>query len=689
MHRLCLFAGPALRGQTRVRHLVIATCVLGLAAVPVRAGQSVPRRVEVECQPENRNQGNEVVVSASKRCEDLINAPATMTVLTEDVIGATPSPRIADLMRLVPGVNIAQTSARDVNITLRGATGTLEDSTLVLLDGRSVYQDFFGFVMWDFFPVDPGQIKQIEVIRGPASAVWGANALTGVVNVITRTPREMAGTTASVQFGQFDRRRPGEGFEGGGLFSINATHAEAISDRFAYKVSGGLLAQEPLVRPAGTIAGTATQYPGFANKGTRQGRLDARADSTLANGGTLILAGGITATDGILHSGLGPLDVRSGSTFKYGRLAYERAGFKLHTFVNALDGDGTFLLQRGLDGKLLGARFENQVYDFEVSHARLTGTRHLLSYGGNVRHNRFGLTMAPHARYRNEGGAYVQDTIYLSEGRVRWIVGARVDGFGVLDKAVFSPRTALLVKPRPNQTIRVSFNRAFRAPSLFNSYIDIDFLVEASLPTGTVQVPAAAVGNRDLKEESLTGYEVAYRAQLGPVTAGAAAYVNRTRNMILFTQTASTEFSYRNFNRVTDRGIELSLESRVNDAISTFGNYTWQDAPTTRGFGSLETNVPPRHRVNAGVSYEQGRYFSSVTTSFQSRAFWQDVLDTRYDGWTDAFTVINVGAGVKSSDGAMTVAVRVTNLTNRAIQEHIFGDLIRRTVIGEVRVAVK
>ena len=80
---------------------------------------------------------------------------------------------------------MTQLSARDVNITARGATSTLATSQLALVDGRSVYLDFFGMVMWDLVPTNPNEIKQIEVIRGPASAVWGANAMSGVVNVIT------------------------------------------------------------------------------------------------------------------------------------------------------------------------------------------------------------------------------------------------------------------------------------------------------------------------------------------------------------------------------------------------------------------------------------------------------------------------------------------------------------------------
>ena len=126
-----------------------------------------------------RSDDEVIVVSASRREEELINAPATMTVVTDEMIRTAPSPELVDLMRDVPGMNVAQTSARDVNMTTRAATGTLSDSTLVLLDGRSIYQDFFGFVLWDFVPVDSTELKQIEVIRGPASAVWGGGVRDG------------------------------------------------------------------------------------------------------------------------------------------------------------------------------------------------------------------------------------------------------------------------------------------------------------------------------------------------------------------------------------------------------------------------------------------------------------------------------------------------------------------------------
>jgi iron complex outermembrane receptor protein len=610
-------------------------------------------------------------------------------------------------------LNVVQSSARDVNVNTRAATGTLSDSLLVLLDGRSIYQDLFSFVLWDFLPIDATEIKQIEVIRGPASAVWGANAMTGVINVISKSPREMLGTSVAVRFGQFDRTVPGQPFDGGGLFSLSVVHARATADRFAYKVSGGLTAQEAYLRPTGLAPGTRKTYPAFANRGTTQPRLDARADYDMADGRQhLVLAGGISGTEGIIHTGLGPLDVQRGSTFKYGRMTYTRSKLKLQVFVNALDAQAPALLQRGLNGQPLAFAFENQAYDVEFSNLHLRGRRHLLSYGGNYRHNNFDLSFAPSARSRDEAGAYAQDEIFLSD-RYRWIVGGRVDRFDVLRKAVLSPRTTFLIKPRPAQTIRLSFNQAFRAPSFVNSYLDTATLTEIDLgAAGAYAFPTAVSGNDRLKEERLTAYEAGYVGRFGRTTFGAAAYVNRTHNMIQFTKTADytssspppgwplppavldrlratgsglpAQFTYLNFDKISDLGAELSADVRVTPGATAFVNYSWQAESKPRGFDISELNQAPTHRVNAGVTATRGQYFASVLGSYVGRAFWQDVLPG-YEGWTDPYTLVDGGFGVHSTDGAMMVALRGRNLLNRSVQQHIFGDIVRRTVTGEVR----
>jgi len=337
-----------------------------------------------------------VVVSASRTEEKLINAPATMTVITAQAIENAPTRNFAELLRSVPGLNLTQVSARDINVTSRGATGTLATGQLALLDGRSLYQDFFGFVMWDFLPVNLEEIKQVEVIRGPASAVWGANAVNGVVNVITKSPREMEGTSVTVGFGIIDRSVSGSDLERGSLVYFSGTHAQALNDRWAVKLSGGGYSQDAMPRPTGVIPGSpGTLYPAFTNTGTTQPKFDGRLDYDFDDGSRLSFSGGVAGTEGIMHTGIGPFDINNGTTMGYGKVSYSRQGLRANVFTNALDGNASNLLTRDVDFKPIGFEFKTNTYDAELSNVHSLAGRHVLSYGGNVRHNAFDLSLAP------------------------------------------------------------------------------------------------------------------------------------------------------------------------------------------------------------------------------------------------------------------------------------------------------
>src|SRR5436190_1703703 len=195
-----------------------------------------------------------VVVSASKTQTALIDAPATMSVISSEMLASTPAQNYGDILRQVPGVNVIQLSARDINVTNREATTTLSSSQLVLLDGRSIYLDFFGLVLWDFLPSNMSDIKQIEVVRGPASAVWGANAMTGAVNIITKAPREAPGISANVTAGGFSRDAGSTIGKGAGqIFGGNVTFAQAPNDRLSYRISAGYFNSDPMPRPIGKI----------------------------------------------------------------------------------------------------------------------------------------------------------------------------------------------------------------------------------------------------------------------------------------------------------------------------------------------------------------------------------------------------------------------------------------------------
>ncbi|HYE88914.1 MAG TPA: TonB-dependent receptor, partial [Vicinamibacterales bacterium] len=451
------------------RNTAVALMLLASTTAFAQSGpQQPPPKPEEAKQPVYEEQ---VVVTASRVEQQLVNAPATVSVVTADVIAATPATNYAEYFRAVPGVNLSQTSARDFNITMRGAASTLATSTLALLDGRSLYLDFFGFVAWDLLPVNPNELRQIEVIRGPASAVWGANAMNGVVNFISKTPREINGNSATLTFGAFGRDVDGGQQLGRGtLFGINATHARAVNNRWAYKLSGGGYTSDPYARPTGLIPnGTGTRYPDFANSGTTQPKFDGRVDYDSDNY-KLVFAGGYSGTDGIFHTGIGPFD-SEGVGIGYGSLRYSRGGLKFNVFTNQLNGDASGLLAIGTNGQPILFDFNTKTYDVELGNISTIGTRNVLSYGGNVRFNTFDLSIAPRGDRRTEMGVYVQDELFLND-KVRLNIGARVDKFDNIDDAVFSPRVTLIVKPLADHAVRVSYNKAFRSPSLINNYLD-------------------------------------------------------------------------------------------------------------------------------------------------------------------------------------------------------------------------
>ena len=277
----------------------------------------------------------QVVVTASKTEQALVNAPATVSLITSQTIAEQ---RLHQLRRPVPRgarrQRHADLGARHQHHQPRRHL-TLSTSQLALVDGRSIYLDFFGFVAWDFLPVNPGEIKQIEVIRGPASAIWGANAMNGVVNVITKSPRELQGSSVTIGVGGFGRETSNRSEGAGALFYVNGSHAQAVNDRWAYKFSAGVYTQDPLARPTGAIPnGTGTQYPTFTNQGTTQPKVDVRVDYDFEDGKQkLVFQGGVAGTDGILHSGIGPFDIDQGTVLGYGKVNYSKDAMKLNFFT--------------------------------------------------------------------------------------------------------------------------------------------------------------------------------------------------------------------------------------------------------------------------------------------------------------------------------------------------------------------
>src|SRR6185295_7275494 len=224
----------------RVLLALLASAALSVSPAGAQQSQTSPA---ASPSPEGPESGvvtrAETVTVASKIEQAVIDAPVAIGVIKAETIMIAPSRNLGDLVRSEPGLNVIQTGPRDFNITARQGTSTLSNSQLALVDGRSIYLDFFGLILWDFVPSNPDDIKQIEVVRGPASAVWGANAHTGVINIVTKLPREAPGGYLTLTGGLFSRDAGSRvGDDAGKTFGTSAGWAAAPNATWSYRLSG-------------------------------------------------------------------------------------------------------------------------------------------------------------------------------------------------------------------------------------------------------------------------------------------------------------------------------------------------------------------------------------------------------------------------------------------------------------------
>jgi hypothetical protein len=287
--------------------------------------------------------------------------------------------------------------------------------------------------------------------------------------------------------------------------------------------------------------------------------------------------------------------------------------------------------------------------------------------------------------------------------------------------------------------VRVAFNRAFRSPSLINNYLETAIVnqldlgrIDPALAGRVYNFPTAAVGYEDLVQETTDAVELAYTGVINNrATVSAAVYYTKNTDEIFFTQTARyratspppgwtaalaplppalalgvlevlppacagltapctsgglpSEFSYRNLGEVINKGVELGIDGAVTEAMNVFANYSYQAKPDP-DFDISEVNLPPQNRVNLGFNFTQSRFTGNLSYSWVDDAYWQDVLGADYSGPTEAYSQVNGAFGVKWGGDKLITTLKVINLFNEDIQSHVFGDILKRQVIGELRV---
>ena len=634
----------------------------------------------------------DVVVTATRREQRTIDAPVSMTVIDRRQIESSPASNTADLLRGVPGLNVVELSARDVSITGRQATSAFAQGQLVLVDGRSIVNDPNGIAFFDMMPVRFDELEQVEVLHGPGSSVWGGDALTAVVNFRTRRPRDIKGGLFAVSFGEIDTR------------GISGRWAGA-KDAWSYKFSGSYYEQGAWARPA-TLPDGSPMPVDFAydNPPTRQPRFDARIDWDRDDNRRWSFRTGYARTSGSLLTPNLPLEFSFLYSFS-ADASYSSPGMDAAVQYRRLVGNALSLL----DGQPSNAVSDTPAAD--ITFRRVIGTRQALVFGGSARDDFFDIAAAPNQSSRFQGGAFVDDQIILSP-KVRTHLGARVDYIQTVGAAV-SPRVSLIVQPAPSSSIRFAYSRAYRPPTLIENYLFVPFSVDIDLGLGQpFALASLSAGNDDLRVARSDGVEVGYTGMLARShTLSATFYHLVVKDEIQFGTSVfyspadpppgwplpaaavpeaalPKTFSFRNVGTLRSRGVEMALDSDWSDHVWTRLSYTWQDEPAlTDAVAQFPTtvNLPPTHQMCLLLGGTRGDWRGSFGATYVDRAFWSDALDPRFWGFTTDYFLVNLSVARTIPRAHSEVVLNVTNLLNKKVQQHAFGDIIRRRAVVEYR----
>jgi iron complex outermembrane receptor protein len=405
------------------------------------------------------------VTSVSRRAEPLSAAPASIFVITSDDIRRSGATSLPEALRLAPSLHVARVDARQYAISARGFNSTVANKLLVLIDGRAVYTPLFSGVFWDAQDTLLEDIERIEVISGPAGTLWGANAVNGVINVITKQATDTRGTLAYA----------GGGNEESGL---GTRHGLRLDNGGGLRVYGKGFGRDSTVRASGA------DVPDQWQSGQAGFRADwgAGTDSYTLQGDAYQGKADQAAPGDIRISG-GNLLARWQRQLAGGDRVQVQAYF-----------DNT---HRDLPGTL-AERLDT--YDIEFQHALAVGRDHLLAWGGGHRMARdrvtnMGVQFLPATRDLNWTNVFVQDEYRWSDA-LRFTAGVKAEHNPYTGTELL-PSARLAWRLDESRLLWAAASRAVRAPSR----IDREFFI-----------PGLA-GGPDFRSEISKVFEIGYRSQ--------------------------------------------------------------------------------------------------------------------------------------------------------------------------------
>lgn len=527
------------------------------------------------------------VVTASRREQKINTVPHAMTVITAEDIRAAGAHSVPEALRLAAGVDVAQLSLNTFAVSPRGFHGVLARETLVLVDGRQIFDSLYGGTLWGTWPFQMQDIARIEVIRGPGGVTWGANAVNGVINIITKDPADQLGLTVTGEGGSrgWQKEYVGYGFK---------------DDQFRMRVSGQYKGND-----GATKGGSILEKP---DDDLRSGSMLIHAicdpgpqdTLTLSLGGSVNSGGLSTAPLTSLISDVGT-NARTESVL--GRWEHRIAEDNRINVTGYVNDVRESPASRAVD-------YNYQQLALQVGQTFKPADNHTVTWGVDSRTDLLDTTnsdpMMLTERFVSTAiiGLYAQDEWRLAP---RWTVnlGARIDyefwgGFQP------SGRAALSYELSETSMLYGAVSRAFQMPPAGLRHVNVPM----------VEGLAFVTADRDLGPASLVAYELGYRGRpLERLQISAAFFWSEYDDATIFDTRLGPpglmRYHITNTYDASLYGAELELEYEMAKNWLLLGNYTHEQIGCY-GKGSINKSdsiAPPAHKFMAGTRYSPTQDF--------------------------------------------------------------------------------
>ena len=555
---------------------------------------------------------NVEVTSASRHSQKLSEVPSAIFVITQDDIRRSGATSIPEALRMAPGVEVARIGTDKWAISIRGFNSRFADKLQVMMDGRSAYNPLFAGVQWEQQDTLMEDIERIEVIRGPNAAVWGANAVNGVINIITKKAADTQGALFSGGGGSFE-----QGFAGARYgakineetpfriyakgFTRSHTHSlagENINDQW-HSARGGFRLDHHRGIDQFTVQGDIF----FNSYGDRLDKSQLSAPI-------------IQASSARGHNEGGNIRLR------WDRTLSEKSAIMLQTYYDRVD----YRL-------LTSSIFSAESFDIDFQHRFPLFDRHDVTWGANYRlyHNKVSdtelISFSPRTQTNHMASAFIRDEITLLPERLRLNLGSRFDHNDFTGMEI-QPNARLMWTPDNQNSIWMAVSRAVRIPSRAENDILLNTRTLNALPGFSLLPPfpvlAQLAGSSNFNSEKLIAYEMGYRHQFSPqASVDIAGFYNdysQLRDLSVGFPLFHTSFPPHLIlpigltNKASGQtyGVEASVEWKPTEKWRLQGNYSFlnmhihSDSPLKQidpATGSAD-KVSPQHHVSVRSHYD-------------------------------------------------------------------------------------